>query len=253
MAIKSRKEFPVYTDILTKNITKSSHQVSALMRMPVQPNKAIVGRNAFAHSSGIHQDGVLKNRESYEIIDPQDIGINDSTITLTARSGRAALDHHFRRLGIVLNAEELVTAYEKFLNLADRKKEIEDSDLFAISGIEVHNVVQKIKLDYLQVVCGKNSIPMATVGLTIDGEECSATSSGKGPVDAAFSAIHSLVHRKINLEEMLVQSITRGTEDNGIVHIQVENNGQFFYGYSANADIVTAAAEAYVNAIAKII
>ena len=142
---------------------------------------------------------------------------------------------------------------EKTTKLIYDLKEIEDSDLFAISGIEVHNVVQKIKLDYLQVVCGKNSIPMATVGLTIDGEECSATSSGKGPVDAAFSAIHSLVHRKINLEEMLVQSITRGTEDNGIVHIQVENNGQFFYGYSANADIVTAAAEAYVNAIAKII
>jgi len=223
------------------------------MRMPVQPNKAIVGRNAFAHSSGIHQDGVLKNRESYEIIDPQDIGINDSTITLTARSGRAALDHHLRRLGIVLGTDELADAYKKFLDLADRKKEIDDNDLYAISGISQDDIVQKIKLDYLQVVCGKNSIPMATVGLIIDGEKCSATCSGKGPVDAAFTAIRSLVHRRINLEEMLVQSITRGTEDNGIVHIQVENNGQFFYGYSANPDIVTAAAEAYINAIAKII
>ena len=253
MAIRSRKEFPVHTDILAKNITKISHQVSSLMRMPVQPNKAIVGRNAFAHSSGIHQDGVLKNRESYEIIDPQDIGINDSTITLTARSGRAALDHHLRRLGIVLGTDELADAYKKFLDLADRKKEIDDNDLYAISGISQDDVVQKIKLDYLQVVCGKNSIPMATVGLIIDGEKCSATCSGKGPVDAAFTAIRSLVHRRINLEEMLVQSITRGTEDNGIVHIQVENNGQFFYGYSANPDIVTAAAEAYINAIAKII
>ena len=223
------------------------------MRMPVQPNKAIVGRNAFAHSSGIHQDGVLKNRESYEIIDPADVGVNDSTIELTARSGRAALNHHMQRLGIHMNKEELDAAYDKFLKLADCKKEINDSDLYMIAGVTQDKLKQRLHLKYLQVVCGKNAIPMATVKLVIDGEECVATSSGNGPVDAAFKAVKSLVHRKINLEEYLVQAITRGTDDVGKVHIQIENKGNIYYGFSANTDIVTASVEAYVNAISKII
>ena len=253
MAIKSRKEFPVYTGINTKNITKVSHQVSSMMRMPVQPNKAIVGRNAFAHSSGIHQDGVLKNRESYEIIDPTDIGLVDSVIALTARSGRAALDHHLHRLGINLSAQELAIAYEKFLRLADSKKDIADSDLYEIAGVADGNVTQNIKLKYLQVISGKSSIPMATVTLTIDGEDCSATSSGIGPIDAAFTAVKSLVHRKINLEEMLIQSINRGTDDIGKVHIQIENKKQTYYGFAANKDIITASVEALVNAISKLL
>ena len=253
MAIKCRKDIPVHTDILTKHFHKVSHSVSTLMRMPVQPNKAIVGRNAFAHSSGIHQDGVLKNRESYEIIDPVDVGVNDSTIELTARSGRAALNHHFQRLGIHMNKEELDSAYDKFLKLADCKKEINDSDLYIIAGVTQDKLKQRMHLKYLQVVCGKNSIPMATVKLVIDGEECVATSSGNGPVDAAFQAVKSLVHRKITLEEYLVQAITRGTDDVGQVHIQIENKGNIYYGFSANTDIVTASVEAYVNAISKII
>lgn len=253
MAIKCRKDIPVKTDILTRHFYKVSHAVSTLMRMPVQPNKAIVGRNAFAHSSGIHQDGVLKNRESYEIIDPVDVGVNDSTIELTARSGRAALNHHFLRLGIHMNKEELDSAYDKFLKLADCKKEINDSDLYIIAGVTQDKLKQRMHLKYLQVVCGKNSIPMATVKLIIDGEECVATSSGNGPVDAAFKAVRSLVHRKITLEEYLVQAITRGTDDVGQVHIQIENKGNIYYGFSANTDIVTASVEAYVNAISKII
>ena len=253
MAIRSRKDIPVYTDVVAKHFYKVSHTVSTLMRMPVQPNKAIVGRNAFAHSSGIHQDGVLKNRESYEIIDPADVGVNDSTIELTARSGRAALNHHFQRLGINLAPDVLNSAYERFLKLADCKKEINDSDLFMIAGVSQDKLAQKIRLKYLQVVCGKNSIPMATVRLVIDGEECTATSSGNGPVDAAFKAVKSLVHRKINLEEYLVQAITRGTDDVGKVHIQIENKGNIYYGFSANTDIVTASVEAYVNAISKIL
>ena len=253
MAIKCRKDIPVYTDIVTSHFYKVSHSVSTLMRMPVQPNKAIVGRNAFAHSSGIHQDGVLKNRESYEIIDPADVGVNDSTIELTARSGRAALNHHFQRLGIHMNKEELDSAYDKFLKLADCKKEIGDSELYIIAGVTQDKLRQKIRLKYLQVVCGKNAIPMATVKLVIDGEECVATSSGNGPVDAAFKAVKSLVHRKINLEEYLVQAITRGTDDVGKVHIQIENKGNIYYGFSANTDIVTASVEAFVNAISKIL
>ena len=253
MAVRSRKDIPVYTDIETTHFHKVSHSVSTLMRMPVQPNKAIVGRNAFAHSSGIHQDGVLKNRESYEIIDPADVGVDDSTIELTARSGRAALNHHFQRLGIHLNKELLDQAYDKFLKLADCKTDINDSDLYIIAGVTQDKHAQKIRLKYLQVVCGKNAIPMATVKLMIDGEECTATSSGNGPVDAAFQAVRSLVHRKINLEEYLVQAITRGTDDVGKVHIQIENKGNIYYGFSANTDIVTASVEAYVNAISKIL
>lgn len=253
MAIKCRKDIPVYTDIVTKEFNKASHTVSALMRMPVQPNKAIVGRNAFAHSSGIHQDGVLKNRESYEIIDPADVGVNDSTIELTARSGRAALNHHLQRLGINLSHAGLDSAYEKFLHLADCKKDITDDDLYMIAGITQDKQASKLGLKYLQVVCGKDSVPMATVTLLIDGEECTATSGGNGPVDAAFKAIKSLVHRKINLEEYLVQAVTRGTDDVGKVHIQLENNGNYYYGFSANTDIITASAEAFINAISKVL
>ena len=181
------------------------------------------------------------------------MGVNDSTIELTARSGRAALNHHFQRLGIHLNKELLDQAYDKFLKLADCKTDINDSDLYIIAGVTQDKHAQKIRLKYLQVVCGKNAIPMATVKLMIDGEECTATSSGNGPVDAAFQAVRSLVHRKINLEEYLVQAITRGTDDVGKVHIQIENKGNIYYGFSANTDIVTASVEAYVNAISKIL
>jgi len=253
MAIKSRKDIPVYTDIETKSIYKNSRLVSTLMRMPVQPNKAIVGRNAFAHSSGIHQDGVLKNRESYEIIDPSDVGVNESTIALTARSGRAALNHHYKRLGVELSNQELDEAYDKFLKLADCKKDINDDDLNIIVGVTRTKQNQRIRIKFLQVVCGKSSVPMATVKLVIDGEVCTATSSGNGPIDACFSAIKSLIHRKITLEEFLVQAITKGSDDVGKVHVQIENRGNIYYGFSANTDIVTASAEALVNAVSKIL
>lgn len=253
MAIKSRKDISVYTDIETKSIYRNSRLVSTLMRMPVQPNKAIVGRNAFAHSSGIHQDGVLKNRESYEIIDPADVGVNESTIALTARSGRAALNHHYKRLGIELSNQELDDAYDKFLKLADCKKDINDDDLHIIVGVTRTKQNQRIRIKFLQVVCGKSSVPMATVKLVIDGEVCTATSSGNGPIDACFNAIRSLVHRKITLEEFLVQAITKGSDDVGKVHVQIENRGNIYYGFSANTDIITASAEALVNAISKIL
>lgn len=253
MAVKCRKDIPVFTDIDTKMITKTSRLVSTLMRMPVQPNKAIVGRNAFAHSSGIHQDGVLKNRESYEIIDPAEVGVNESVISLTARSGRAALKHHFTRLGIEMSQEELDESYDKFLKLADCKKDVRDDDLLAIAGVTRSIKTQRIRLKYLQVVCGKSSVPMATVKLLIDGELCTATSSGNGPIDASFSAVKQLIHRKIVLEEFLVQAITRGTDDVGKVHVQIENKGNIYYGFSANTDIITASTEAFIDAVSKII
>lgn len=252
MAIKSRKDIPVFTEVNTKNIFKTSRLVSTLMRMPIQPNKAVVGRNAFAHSSGIHQDGVLKNRESYEIMDPQDVGINESSIVLTARSGRAALNHHLQRLGYTLSAEELDDAYNKFLKLADRKKDINDDDLYVIVGVGKAEQTRTMKLKYLNVVCGKSAIPMATVQLIVDGEVLTATSSGSGPIDASFNAVRQLVQKKVNLEEFLVQAVTRGSDDVGKVHVQVENKGNIYYGFSANTDVVTASVEAFIDAISKI-
>ncbi len=252
MIIKSHKDILLNTSINSKNIFKTSRLVSTFMRMPIQPNKAIVGRNAFAHSSGIHQDGVLKNRESYEIIDPNEVGISESSIVLTARSGRAALSHHLQRLGFTLTADELNDAYNKFLLLADRKKDINDDDLYVIVGVGKAEQSRTLKLKYLNVTCGKSAIPMATVQLIIEGEVCTATASGSGPVDASFNAVRQLIKKKVALEEYLVQTVTRGSDDVGKVHVQVENKGNIYYGFSANTDIVTASVEAYIDAISKI-
>lgn len=253
MILKCRKDLPFYTDIETTRIMKTSRLVSNLMRMPVQANKAIVGRNAFAHSSGIHQDGMLKNRENYEIIDPADIGVSDSSIVLTARSGRAALDHHLRRLGYELSSEALDVAYSKFLVVADEKKSVSDDDLHILAGIESIDDARRLKLDYLQVVCGKSAIPMATIRLIVDGEPCIATASGNGPIDAALNAVRQLVKQKVTLEEFLIQAITRGTNDVGKVHIQVEYHGKVYYGFSADTDIITASVNAYIDAVSKVI
>ena len=148
---------------------------------------------------------------------------------------------------ISLTPDELNNAYEKFLLLADRKKDINDSDLKVIVGVNRNEAARRIRLKYLQVVCGKNSVPMATVKLNIDGEICQATSEGNGPIDAAFCAVKKLINRKIVVEEFLVQAITRGSDDVGKVHIQVENRGNLYYGFSANTDIVTASVEAFVE------
>lgn len=252
MILKCRKDLPYYTDIETTHIMKTSRLVSNLMRMPVQPNKAIVGRNAFAHSSGIHQDGMLKNRENYEIIDPADIGVSDSSIVLTARSGRAALDHHLRRLGYALAPEALDEAYSKFLTVADEKKSVSDDDLRMLAGANSEDV-RRLKLDYLQVVSGKSAIPMATVRLIIDGKPAMATASGNGPIDAAINAVRQLVRQKVTLEEFLIQAITRGTDDVGKVHMHVEHNGKVYYGFSADTDVITASVNSYLDAVSKVI
>lgn len=253
MIMKSRKHLDIETAIATENIYKTSRMVSSLMNMPVQPNKAIVGRNAFAHSSGIHQDGVLKNRENYEIIDPVAVGISESIIALTARSGRAALKHRLQNLGYRIEGEELERVYEKFLEVADRKKEVKDEDLEMLVGNEEAFGGKAIRLEHLQIIAGKSSIPMAAVTLNINGEKFTATESGNGPIDAAFKAVRSIVRHNIRLEEFLVQAITRGSDDVGKVHIQIENRGKFYYGFAGNTDILTASVEAFVNAINKIV
>jgi len=251
MILKSHHSMNLKTDINSKLIFSTSRLVSNLMSMPVQANKAIVGRNAFAHSSGIHQDGVLKYRENYEIIDPHEVGIKESSIILTARSGRAALNHRLETLGFTFGKEELDDIYNRFLNLADKKKEINDEDLRILSG-EVFAGEKSLKLENLQVTCGKSTIPVATVGIRINGEVHMSTASGNGPIDAAFTAVKQLISKTVHLEEFLIQAITRGSDDIGKVHIQIEHDSRIYYGFSAHTDIVTASVEAFIDAISKI-
>jgi len=251
MILKSHHDLNLDTNINTKRIYHTSLMVSSLMSMPVQANKAIVGRNAFAHSSGIHQDGVLKNRENYEIIDPVEVGIRESSIILTARSGRAALNHHLELLGYHFEKEELDDIYHRFLVLADKKKEIKDEDIRILTG-EISQGEKSLKLEHLQVICGKSAIPVATVGIRINGEVHTSTASGNGPVDAAFNAVKHLISKTVHLEEFLVQAITKGSNDHGKVHIQIEHNENIYYGFGTNTDIVTASVEAFIDAISKI-
>ena len=251
MIIKSHHNLNLRTDINSKLIYSTSRLVSTLMSMPVQANKAIVGRNAFAHSSGIHQDGVLKNRENYEIIDPHEVGIRESSIILTARSGRAALNHRLQLLGFNYDKEALDDIYQRFLILADKKKEINDEDIRMLTG-EVFQGEKSLKLEVLQVTCGKSTVPVATVGLRINGEVHTSTAAGNGPIDAAFTAVKHLISRTVHLEEFLIQAITKGSDDFGKVHIQVEHEGKIYYGFGTNTDIVTASVEAFIDAISKI-
>ncbi|MBE6309432.1 MAG: 2-isopropylmalate synthase [Bacteroidales bacterium] len=253
MVFKSHKDLDIVTNINTPKIYKTSKMVSSLMNMPVQPNKAIVGRNAFAHSSGIHQDGVLKNRESYEIIDPKDVGIEDpNSIVLTARSGHAALKHRFQVLGIEMEKDELDIAYQEFLKLADRKKNITDDDILVIAG-KHRDKDARIKLDYLQVTSGVGVRSVASVGLNIAGERFEACATGNGPVDAAITAIKQIIHRQMIVQEFLIQAITRGSNDVGKVHMTVEYDGNHYYGFSANTDIIAASTEAFIDAINKFV
>ncbi len=252
MIFKSHHDLNIETNINTQKIYGISRMVSSLMNMPVQPNKAIVGRNAFAHSSGIHQDGVLKNRESYEIIDPKDVGIDENSIVLTARSGRAALKHRLHILGVELDKEKLDKAYSDFLKLADRKKDINDDDILMLVGKD-RSANARIAIDYLQVTSGIGMRPVASIGLNIAGEKFEAAASGNGPVDAAINAVKQIIHRKMTVQEFLIQAITKGSDDVGKVHITVSYEGVHYYGFSANTDIVAASVEAFIDAINKFI
>jgi len=250
MIIKSHKELGVETNIDTSKIYNVSRMITRLMRMPVQPNKAIVGRNAFAHSSGIHQDGMLKNRENYEIIDPKDVGVPESSIILTARSGRAALKHTIEKLGVMISKDELDETYEKFLVLADSKKEISDDDILQLLGKEITK--RQLKITDLQVTCGTKKPVHASIVIDIDGEEHKATAEGNGPLDAAKKAIDVIMKKPVRLEEYLVQAVTGGSDDYGKVHIQIKNNdGVFHYGFGSDTDVIFASAQAYLEAVNK--
>ncbi len=250
MTLKTHKGLNLESNIQTQRIYPLSLLVSKMMRMPVQPNKAIVGRNAFAHSSGIHQDGVLKNRENYEIIDPEDVGVPASSIVLTARSGKAALRHHLERLGYHLDTESLQAAYQRFLAIADAKKEIQDEDLVRIMDGEHH--AADLELNRLQVTCGKSTSPTATVELLVNGQLRRASETGNGPVNAAFRAVDKIIGEHIELEEYLVQSNINRSYDTAKVHVRINHHNRSFVGFGVDTDIVTASVEAYLNAIGKI-
>ena len=252
MILKCHKHLEIDTQINTQKIVSTSRLVSSLMNMPIQPNKAIVGRNAFAHSSGIHQDGVLKNRESYEIMDPKDVGIDENAIVLTARSGRAALKHRLSILGVAVEGDVLDKIYQDFLVLADKKKDVNDDDVLMLAGME-RTSNSRIKLDYLQVTSGKGVRAVASVGLDIAGEKFEAAASGNGPVDAAIKALKQIIKREMSLQEFTIQAINKGSDDIGKVHMQVQYKGSVYYGFGANTDIVAASLEAYIDAINKFV
>jgi 2-isopropylmalate synthase len=251
MILKCHKSIDIETNINTTKIYPMSRMVSSLMNMPVQPNKAIVGRNAFAHSSGIHQDGVLKNVHTYEIIDPRDVGIDVDSIVLTARSGRAALKHRLMINGVDVSDEhKIYKIYEQFLVLADQKKEVTDADVMMLAGADVADT-HAVKLDFLQVTTGKGVKSVASIGLDISGQKFEAAASGNGPVDAAIKALKKIIMKQMTLKEFTIQAISKGSDDVGKVHMQVEYNGNLYYGFGANTDIVTASVEAYIDCINK--
>ncbi|MDX2188406.1 MAG: 2-isopropylmalate synthase [Bacteroidota bacterium] len=252
MAMKiHQKDTKVFTGINPKKIYPISKMVSSLMRMPVQPNKAIVGKNAFAHSSGIHQDGVLKNKKNYEIMDSKDVGVPNNAIILTARSGRAALKHHLERIGFEVDKEKLDAVYTKFLEVADAKKEVGDEDLYKLMGENGNN--KRISLELLEVLCGNPIQPMATVKLKVNGDVQMASSTGNGPVDAAFKAIDKILKKKVIVDEFLIQSITGGSSDSCKVNMEIIYGNKNYYGISQSTDIVVASVKAYLDAVNKAI
>ncbi|MBO7554080.1 MAG: 2-isopropylmalate synthase [Bacteroidaceae bacterium] len=251
MILKCHKYLNIDTNINTTKIYPVSRLVSSLMNMPVQPNKAVVGRNAFAHSSGIHQDGVLKNVKTYEIMDPKDVGLDENSIVLTARSGRAALKYRLSVLGVNVDDEDKVdNIYQAFLRLADQKKEVTDDDILMLAGAD-RTASHSIKLDYLQVTTGKGVRSVASIGLDISNQKFEAAATGNGPVDAAIKALKKIIMKQMTLKEFTIQAISKGSDDVGKVHMQVEYDGSLYYGFGANTDIVTASVEAYIDCINK--
>jgi 2-isopropylmalate synthase len=256
MTVRTRRDiFPCHTDLDTTQIVPCSRLVSGITGFAVQPNKAIVGVNAFAHESGIHQDGVLKSRETYEIMRAQDVGWSENRIVLGKHSGRNAFRSRLQDLGVEFGSdEELNDAFARFKDLADKKHEIYDEDLQSLvteSGLEAKN--EWLKLVYLKVCSETGETPDAAVTLWLDGEEKQASATGGGPVDASFRAIEKLVNSKTELQLYSVNNITSGTDSQGEVTVRLRLDGRIVNGQGADTDIVIASAKAYVNALNKII
>lgn len=241
------------TNIDTRQIYKTSRLVSNLTGMLVQPNKAIVGANAFAHESGIHQDGVLKNKLTYEIMDAQSIGLTDNQIVLGKHSGRNAFRTRLKELGFDLSETDLNKAFVRFKEVADKKKEITDWDLEALVNDEIQQAPDLFRVELVQVSCGSNATPTATVTLrTPEGKELTDAAIGTGPVDAVYKAINRVVNVPNELIEFSVQSVTAGIDAIGEVTIRLRHNNRVFSGHAANTDIIVASAQAYVNALNRL-
>ncbi len=255
MALRTRHDlYGIDTRIDTTQLYKTSRMVSNYTGILVQPNKAVVGANAFAHESGIHQDGLLKDRSTYEIMDPRSVGLADSTLVLGKHSGRHAFKTRLEELGYHLSPEDLNRAFARFKELADKKKAVSDQDLAMIISDEIRTPTEIFRLDHVQVSCGDHSIPTASVRLIgPDGTILCDSAIGTGPVDAIYKAINRLIANDNRLIEYSVQSVTAGLDAIGEVTIRIEADGRVFGGRGADTDIIVASARAYVNALNKLL
>jgi len=255
MALHARRDqFGLETGINTREIYRTSKLVESLTGMHVQPNKAIVGKNAFAHSSGIHQHGVLKERLTYEIIDPEEVGRGESEILLDKHSGRHAVKRRLEELGYKLTDEQLGRVFARFKHLADKKKFVLDRDLEAIVADEIRTAPETYSLEYAHVVSGYNAIPFACVRLRKEGKLLEpATGTGNGPVDALYKTIAKVVDIPHRLTDFSIRALTGGSEAMGEVMVEIESGGEVFRGIGISTDIIEASAKAYLQAINKLV
>jgi 2-isopropylmalate synthase len=253
MALRTRKDlFGFQTRILPKHIFMTSRLVSKITGMVIQPNKAVVGANAFAHQSGIHQDGVLKEKLTYEIMTPESVGIPKSSIVLGKLSGRHAFRERLKDLGYRLPEADLERAFGRFKQLADKKREIFDEDIESIVVEEILRMPHRFKLVYINVVAGNVTVPTATVKMEVDGKLIQEAGFGDGPVDATFKTIKKITRTRSKLLQFAINAITSGTEAQGEVTVRLEEKGQTVIGQGADTDVIVASAKAYINALNKI-
>jgi len=255
MAIKTRQDFfGLATRVNTTQIYRTSRLVSELFGFPIQPNKAIIGANAFRHQSGIHQDGVLKKPVTYEIMDPKSIGIPSSVLVLSKLSGKHGFKERLAELGYTLSEEALNRAFRGFKQLADKKKEITDRDIESLIAEELRTITEVYHLDHVEVSCGDHSLPTATVRLIgPDGQRLDDAALGTGPVDAVCKAINRIVGIPNELTEFTVKSVTEGIDASGEVLIRIESDGVTYTGRGASTDIIVASAKAYMNALNRLL
>lgn len=254
MAINTRRDyFGVHTDIRTQEFYRSSRLVADQLGFTVPRNKAVVGDNAFKHSSGIHVDGFLKKRETYEIMTPEDVGIPKSAVVLTARTGRHGLRHRLEELGYHLNEKEVERVYRRFLDVADKKREVFDGDLVAIVHDEVHPEKEMIILDYLHTTSGTGTIPTATVRLKVGEETREGAECGDGPVDATYKAIEKLSGMEVQLASYDIRAVTAGTEAMGEVTVRLARNGVVVIGRGASTDVIEASGKAFIDGLNRLL
>jgi len=253
MAVRVRKDlFAFYTEVNADQIYPTSRLVSTITGMVVQPNKAIVGTNAFAHEAGIHQDGILKEKTTYEIMTPESVGIPKSSLVLGKHSGRHAFRDKLGEMGYELTADELDTAFKRFKQVADQKKVVYDEDIMVIVEEEIFRVPDKYKLININVQSGTVTIPTATVQMEMDGQFVQDAGFGDGPVDAALKTIQKITKSKSILVQYAVAAITGGTDAQGEVTVRIEENGKTAIGQGASTDVIIASAKAYINALNKL-